>query len=347
MANEINKIMANEIMNFEPVQIVQQDKQYESQVDIAKRYPRNLKRVIDNSIVIATMDKATAEICNYNLPVAGKKIAGASVHLARIIVQQYGNIRVESRVTGTDRTQVHAEAICFDLETNVAVKSETSKSIMDRNGRRYKEHLIITTGKAAAAIAFRNAVFSVVPKGVVDKVYKAAMDTITGDLSDETKLIQRRTKAIEAFENEFGVAESELLKSLGLNTVNQIKQNEIVTLIGMYNAIKLGEVSINDMFEREEKKQKVEKPNLKEEVLIGIIKQLEDYDISLKSALQKAKKEYELNPEQTALIKEAGEITPPKVAEIAEMIEAGTKNIEEFKFILSEQQMTDLKEFVK
>ena len=100
--------MENElqVLNTEIVR----DAQYESQVDIAKRYPRDLTRVVNNSIAIATMDKETAETCNYSLPRAGKQISGASVYLARIIVQQYGNLRVESRVTHSDLKQMLSDA---------------------------------------------------------------------------------------------------------------------------------------------------------------------------------------------------------------------------------------------
>ena len=70
----------------------------DSQVATAKRYPRSLRRVLDNSIVIATMNQDTAKTCRYAKPVAGKTINGPSVHLARIICQQYGNIRVQQRI---------------------------------------------------------------------------------------------------------------------------------------------------------------------------------------------------------------------------------------------------------
>lgn len=252
----------NEVVQYQSAEIVR-DAQYESQVDIAKRYPRDLSRIVQNAIAIVTMDSETAQTCNYTLPRGGKKLSGESVHLARIIVQQYGNIRVESRVTGSDATQVHAEAICFDLENNAAVKSTTSKSIVGKYGR-YKEDMIVTTGKAAAAIAYRNAVFSVVPKAIVKKIYKAAIQTITGDISNETKLIKARTGALKFFKEEFGVEELEILTALGLNTANQIKSDQIVILRGMMQSLKDGEFTVDEMFSRIDEKAikdpKVNKP---------------------------------------------------------------------------------------
>ncbi len=332
--------MENEIKTFN-AEIVR-DAQYESQVDIAKRYPRDLTRAISNSIAIVRMDKETAETCNYSLPRGNKKLTGASVHLARIIVQQYGNLRVESRVTHSDRTQVFAEAICFDLENNVAVKSTTSKSILYKNGGRFNEDMIVVTGKASAAIAYRNAVFSVIPKAVIDKVYNAAMRKITGDLSTEEKLIARRKAAINAFKDEYTVTEDELLKYLGLNTINQIKQDEIVTLIGIFNALKAGEYTVDGMFDR---KVKPETKDITAKEFSILINDLKAYNISYKSALQKHINS-NLTNKQKEQIKEAGTITDERLSEIIQLVIEEKKELNYFEFYLDEIQMETLKNAV-
>ena len=69
------------------LQIVQVDAieraNIDSQVSTAKQYPRDIRRSIDNSIVIATMNLDTAQSCGYSLPRGGKLITGPSVHLAK------------------------------------------------------------------------------------------------------------------------------------------------------------------------------------------------------------------------------------------------------------------------
>jgi hypothetical protein len=329
MENEI------QVVNTEIVK----DVQLESQIDIAKRYPRDLTRVINNSIAIVTMDKDTAETCNYSLPRGGKKLTGASVHLARIIVQQYGNLRVESRVTHADKKQVYAEAVCFDLESNVAVKATTSKSIIYSKGGRYNDDMIVVTGKAAAAIAYRNAVFSVIPKAIIDKVYNAAMREITGDLSTEEKLIKRRKAALDAFNSEYGVTEEEILKYLGLNTINQIKKDEIVTMLGMFNALKDGEYTVDNMFER---KVKQETKPITQKEFDAVIKDLKSYNISLNAA----KKKYvdsELTNEQLKQIEEAGTITDERLNEIIQLVIDEKKKLQHFEFYLTPEQMETVK----
>lgn len=219
----------------------------DSQVATAKQYPRNEKRSIDNSIVMATMDKETAQSCGYALPRGGKPITGPSVHLAKIIISKWGNIRAEAKVVRRSNTQIVSLGRCWDLETNVAYSVEVSRSILNKDGKRYSEDMITVTGNAANSIALRNAIFAVIPKTYVDKVYKAAQAMITGDLSDETKLIKRRDSVIKGFNETYAITEVEVIKLCGKQTINQIKTDEIALLIGMAQSLKDGDTTVDQL----------------------------------------------------------------------------------------------------
>lgn len=230
----------------------------DSQVATAKQYPRNIRRSIDNSIVMATMDNETAQSCGYALPRGGKPITGPSVHLAKIIVSNWGNMRTEAKVVQITDKQIISRGTAWDLETNVASAFEVRRSIIDKKGNRFSDDMITVTGNAANSIAYRNAVFSVVPKAVVDKVYKAAQKCITGDLSDNEKLLKRRTDAINYFKDEWGITEEEVVKLCGKQTVNQIKADEIALLLGMVQSLKDGDTTVDELMEpiRESKEAK-------------------------------------------------------------------------------------------
>lgn len=233
------------------VQIVQVDAveraNVDSQVATAKQYPRSIKRSIDNSIVIATMDAETAQSCGYALPRGGKPITGPSVHLAKIIVSNWGNMRTESKVVQITDKQIISRGTAWDLETNVASAFEVRRNIVDSKGKRFSDDMITVTGNAANSIAYRNAVFSVIPRAMVDKVYKAAQKYITEDLSDEEKLIKRRTDAINYFNDEYGITEAEVIKLCGKHTVQQIKANEIALLLGMVQSLKDGDTTVDEL----------------------------------------------------------------------------------------------------
>lgn len=106
------------------------------QVSTAKQYPRSISRCANNAVAIATMDKETAQSCGYALPRGGKPITGPSVHLAKIIAQQYGNLRAEAKVVEITDRQVVSRGTAWDLENNYAVSFEVRRSIVGKGGNR-------------------------------------------------------------------------------------------------------------------------------------------------------------------------------------------------------------------
>ncbi len=223
----------------------------DSMVATAKRYPRNLKRCVENSIFVVTQSVESAKTCSYALPRGNKQIVGASVHLARILGQNFQNLRVESKITDITPTQVVSQSTCLDLENNYGVRIEVRRSIVGKEGR-FNDDMITVTGNACNAISYRNAVLAVIPKPIIDAVYQAAQNTITGDISDEQKLITRRKDLLEQFKTEYGASEAEILKLVGKGAIEGIKRDEIVFLIGIKQAIKDGDTSADSVFGRDQ-----------------------------------------------------------------------------------------------
>lgn len=217
------------------------------QVSTAKQYPRSISRCANNAVALATMDKDTAQSCGYALPRGGKPITGPSVHLAKIIAQQYGNLRAEAKVVEITDKQVVSRGTAWDLENNYAVSFEVRRSIIGRNGNRFSDDMITVTGNAANSIAYRNAIFGIVPKSITDKAYKAAQHLITGDLSDEEKLIKRRDGAIKHFVDNYAISEEEVIKLCGKHTVNQIQADEIALLLGFAQSLKDGDTTVEEL----------------------------------------------------------------------------------------------------
>ena len=219
----------------------------DTQVATAKQYPRNISRAMDNSIALATLDNDTAQSMGYALPRGGKPITGPSVHLAKLIVSNWGNMRTEAKVVQVTDKEVISRGTAWDLENNVASAFEVRRKITGKGGVRFTDDMITVTGNAANAIAYRNAVFAVIPKGVVDKVYKAAQGLITGDLSDEDKLVARRMKAIKYFNDEYEIKEEEVVKLCGKQTVKQIRADEIALLLGIIQSLKDGDTTVDEL----------------------------------------------------------------------------------------------------
>ncbi len=252
MENNLQSLDAYEVTQVQHDQnIIQLDTiertNVDSQIATAKQYPRDLRRAINNSVAMATMDIPTAQSCGYALPRGGKPITGPSVHLAKLIVSNYGNIRTEAKVVQITDKQVISRGSCWDLENNVASAFEVSRSIVGRSGQRFSDDMITVTGNAANAIAYRNAVLAVIPRAITDKVYQAAQHLIAGDLSDEDKLIATRKKCIDYFKDEYGITEEEVIMFCGKQTVNQIKAEQIVLLRGIIQSLRDGDTTVDEL----------------------------------------------------------------------------------------------------
>lgn len=239
------------VLKGEETQVIyQQDKAtIDTMISTAKAYPRNLKRVIDNCLAIVTLDTETASTCTYSVPRGGKTVTGATVHLAKILAQQFGNIRIEAKVISIEQKHITSQAIAFDLENNLAIKVEVKRSIMGKTGR-FNDDMITVTGNAANSIALRNAVLSIIPKAIVDKVYNEAKRTITGDLSDKTKLISKRKQVVDALKDTYSVTEEEILTSIGKVSIDHVTIDDIVVLIGIGTAIKDGDTTVEQAFRK-------------------------------------------------------------------------------------------------
>ena len=236
------------IQHVSPDVIYQQDKAFiDLQISTAKAFPRNIKRATDNAIAIVTIDEDTARTCTYSVPRGDKPITGPSVNLAKILAQVWGNLRIESKVVAIDATQVTSEAVCFDLENNLAIKTQVKRSIQGKRGR-FNDDMITVTGNAANAIALRNAILAVIPRAIVDKCYNAAKAKITGDVSDKTKLLARRKQVFDGLRDSFELSEKEILTAIGKQSIDHVTSDDLVVLIGIGTAIRDGDTTIDQAF---------------------------------------------------------------------------------------------------
>lgn len=218
------------------------------QIATAKKYPRSLARVKNDILSTATLDEETAESCFYVLPArgseGGKPIQGASVRLAEIAVSCFGNIKAGARIISNDGNFVTAQGICHDVEKNVSVSVEVRRSIKGKNGKTYSDNMIQVTSQAACAIAYRNAVFKVVPLALVKPALDKAMQLAKGDIKS---LSERRGIMVDKFAK-LGITKERLAERVGKQSIDEITLDDLQTLTGCYNALKDGEAVVDDIF---------------------------------------------------------------------------------------------------
>jgi hypothetical protein len=229
-----------------PLAAVLQKAEIDQQIATAKQYPRSIARAIDKINTLALLDEETAAECIYALKRGKKPIIGPSARFAEIVVQSWGNGRVDARVTHVDREEgyVEAEGVFFDLEENVATRRRIRRRITNKEGRTYNDDMIIVTGNAACSIAARNAVLAGVPKGVYRKAFDNARQVAGGTMAT---LAEGRAKAIAAFAD-FKVTPAQIFAYLEVKGEEDIGLDLMPILRGMYAALRNGEETVETMF---------------------------------------------------------------------------------------------------
>ncbi len=245
--------MENEIIEVKQAEMLQAINRAEvdMQISTAKQYPRDLNAVLNKIATYATMDKETAEDCFYILrrkDANGQDtvIEGLSVRMAEIIAGAWGNLRVQTRIIGNDGRMITAQAVCHDLETNFAVSKEVKRSIMTKKGYTYSQDMQVVTGNAAASIAFRNAVLTVIPKAVTKRIINEVKQVALGQSID---LETSRQNIIQYFAK-LGVSQQQLFDYLGIKKLEEIDKQSVFELRATANAIKEGTTTVQETFVR-------------------------------------------------------------------------------------------------
>lgn len=216
----------------------------DQQVATAHRFPRSVKRFLDEAMQMVTLNEAIANDCIYAIPRDGKTIEGPSARMAEVILSAWGNSRAGARVIDDRGDFVVAQGVFHDLERNVAITYEVQRRITGANGKRYKPDMIGVTANAACSIALRNAVLKGVPKAFWGSIYEAARATVMGDIKT---LANRRADAVAAFQK-FGVSADKICAKLEVAGIEDIGLEHLVTLRGLLTAIKEGDTTPEDAF---------------------------------------------------------------------------------------------------
>lgn len=222
------------------------------QISTAKKYPRQLSTVKQQMLTFATLDVETAAGCFFTLPGRkggdGKPIQGPSIRMAEIAISTFQNLRAGARVIADDGKVITAQGVCHDLQNNVCITVEVKRRVTTKEGRRYSEDMVVMTGNAACSIALRNATFRVVPLALVKPIYEAAKKVAVGDAKT---LVSRRADALAHF-TKMGVDKQKVFAAVGGKALEDIGLEQLEILIGYANAIKEGDTTIDEVFNKVE-----------------------------------------------------------------------------------------------
>lgn len=226
-----------------------------TQVDIAKRYPRNIRKFMAELRHLVTANQDIAASCFYVLKRKDrrsgeiKRIEGRSIRFAEIAAGCYQNIRYGARGIDVGEKFVTVYGIGIDLERNVGAEAPVSRRITTSTGQRYGEDMIGVTIAAATSISIRNVLLRLITNAYTDEAYQAAKQVAIGDAKS---LADRRQKVIERF-GQMGVTVEEILAYADRPSVDFINLEDLEDLIGLGTAIKEGTQTIDEAFGRGKK----------------------------------------------------------------------------------------------
>jgi hypothetical protein len=213
----------------------------------AHKYPRVLDAVVKQIETMSCYNGEAAENCIYSLPRGGKPIIGASIGFANILAAAWGNCIDAGRPTYVDRKErlVYAEGLFHDLQTNRRTVIHESRRISGKTGALYNDDMIAVTGKAAAAVARRNAILNAVPRAIWHPIWEQALRIVRGD---QETFAERKDKALKAF-SQFGVKPEQIFMVLGLKGDIDLTLEHVPVLRGMYLALRDGSATVEEMFD--------------------------------------------------------------------------------------------------
>lgn len=216
----------------------------DSQIATAKAYPRDEIFCLKRAEKLALMTPDVAAEMFYVLKRGNNRIEGPSIRLAEVVASTWQNIRTGSRIIEIGDKMLTAQGICHDLESNVCMTANVERRITNKDGRRYNDDMIQTAAAAAQSIALRNAIFKVIPRGLLNPIYEKAKRVSVGDV---TTIQDRWNKAV-SYWAKHNIDEAMLLKYLEIKDSAEINDDHITTLIGLVNAVKEGHETIEQAF---------------------------------------------------------------------------------------------------
>jgi len=207
------------------------------------------KRKIDifskNLMMYATHSQPVALSMFYTLPRAGKQIVGPSVRYAEVVAPTWKNNSTGSRMIGVTDDTITAQGVFIDYEFNTRNIKEIPRRITNSQGQKFNSDMILTTGKAALSIAYREAVLKGgVPMALWNPAYEQAKLTAVGSAVSHNA----RIDAAMEYLTKLGVSEWQIMNAVGVTSPKELEIDHLVTLKALCEEIKKGVRTIEDVF---------------------------------------------------------------------------------------------------
>lgn len=237
-----------------------------SQREMALSNPRDERKVMGGALAELNIAPEFAKRSFYVIPYKDyssspptvKNVEGPSVKASRALARRWGNCATASRVSSEDDERYQVEGIFVDFETNVIFRRTVSVSKFyiphkTKVKTPLRDDRLTLALQAGMSKAERNATLAALPVWLVDAHYAearrlAAGGKPVGSKGKELPIAERYDKMYAAFA-ELKIERKAVADYIQRVLPNTMPDPEIIGhMIGIFNAIKDGQVKAQDVF---------------------------------------------------------------------------------------------------
>lgn len=215
---------------------------------IAKRFPRDPYTAY-NKIMSDCQRTSLAEKAIYEYPKGGQTVSGPSIHLARALARNWGNVKSGFKVLDANPKENIVMAYCHDLETNYyEEKIFTVPNVRHTKKGDYPitdPREIYENVANQAARRERSCILSVIPADILDAALGQCQATLQGNSS--VPLQDRIRAMINVFADKYGVT-AEMLETFMGRKTSAFTMQSVIKLRGVYQALEDGTASVDQYF---------------------------------------------------------------------------------------------------
>lgn len=218
----------------------------QSQMIIAKMYPRDLSMVFKN--IEASCSRLTlAQQSTYVFSRGGTEIKGASIRLAEALVKAYGSVKYGFQIIDSDAESSTVRAYAFDMESNTLVertfpvshyrKTRESKTLLTDPRDIYE----MVANQSARRV--RACILAVIPSDLVEYALEICARTVADNIKITPETVN---KLLDSF-RDFGVTRPQI-EDFIQRKVEAITIPQYIRLREIYSSLRDGMGTVDNFF---------------------------------------------------------------------------------------------------
>lgn len=230
----------------------------DTMLQVAVQRPRDEQKIVKGALQELDIVPEEAKAAYYSIPFKERqqgggykvvKVEGPSVKAAMALARRWGNCTATARILNDAPDALELEGVFIDMETNFRVcrPFRVSKAFVTRDRKvvQLDARRLDNAVQAGASKAIRNAILAGLPAYLVNAYDKKAREIVGGKLDAlaDAKTVEAVLRAFEKLK----VTKEQLEKYAEL-PADKWTGTEVADLRGLWNAIRDGQITIEDAF---------------------------------------------------------------------------------------------------